>query len=88
MGYRHLTSDELDALCDEYEVLANLRDAGRGLHRPRHRSRCYPDKCLSALYFFRDGRRDLKMVHGTDFYDAQRAYHNTARVLAGLKPYK
>lgn len=91
MGYRHLTSDELDALCNEYEVLRNLRDAGRDLHHPRHRFPCPDvDHCLSSHFYFTKQHRSLWfiIIHGAEFHEAQRNYHTTARVLAGLKPYR
>ena len=84
MAYRHLTTEELDALCDDYEVLRNLREAAR-------RSTDVYAAALGTSPFrrllFEGGNAEIRKAEHP-FWSAQRDYHNTARVLAGLKPYR
>ena len=96
MSYRHLTPDELDVLCAKYPVLSNLRDAGIQANAVARAGNGL-DPSDADAYFFHSKYFAEYAAHvaATDnlsdysvFWKAQRDYHNTARILAGLKPYR
>lgn len=95
MGYRHLTAKELNELCDEWEVLHNLREAVRQTHaadKVRNGPAafdCADDFHLSSFYYYNKRNEVLRpsQSHSAVFWSAQRDFHATARTPAGLRPY-